>query len=303
VSIVAPAVAQQAPQAVTGAAPGAVAAPGQAGRGGGGGGFTHPDPIDYNNNEGWTSLFDGSTLNGWDGRMDVWKVENGVITAESPTEKPTGTTYLIWKGGEVADFELKAELMPEGPRLNVGIQYRSFLNPPSAQQGQGRGGAAGPGGAAGRGGAGGPGGQQQQTPEQIAFRAAQSAANAKFNLGGPQFDFTNNMQFTGNFYEGGLNRGEIAWRGEVAEAEQGKKARLLAMIGDPEALSGYAKPNAWNQVHIIAIGHTYIHILNGHLMSVFIDKDPSKFRPSGLLALQIEATGKISYRNIRLKKY
>jgi Domain of Unknown Function (DUF1080) len=159
-------------------------------------------------------------------------------------------------------------------------------------------------GSQGRGGPGGPGGPggQAMTPEQIAWRAAQAEANAKFNIGGPQFDYTNNMQFTGNFYEGSLNRGEIVWRGEVAEAEEGKKARLLAVIGDPEALSGYAKPDAWNQVHIIAIGHTYIHILNGHLMSVFIDKDRTKFRPSGLLALQIEATGKVSYRNVWLRK-
>jgi hypothetical protein len=31
---------------------------------------------------GWISLFDGSSLNGWDGRSDVWKVEDGAITGE-----------------------------------------------------------------------------------------------------------------------------------------------------------------------------------------------------------------------------
>ena len=29
-----------------------------------GGGFSQPDPIDFNDHEGWTSLFDGTTLKG-----------------------------------------------------------------------------------------------------------------------------------------------------------------------------------------------------------------------------------------------
>src|SRR5215467_8532801 len=70
-----------------------------AARGQGGGGFKQPDPIDFNEHEGWTSLFDGKTLNGWSGDS-LWKVEDGAITIESTCEKPTGTVYLVWKGGE-----------------------------------------------------------------------------------------------------------------------------------------------------------------------------------------------------------
>ena len=74
--------------------------PGGPGRGGrGGGGFTQPDPIDFADNTGWTSMFDGSSLKGWDGNMDLWHVENGAITVESTCEKPTGTVYLIWPEG------------------------------------------------------------------------------------------------------------------------------------------------------------------------------------------------------------
>jgi hypothetical protein len=49
-----------------------------------------PDPIDFQANEGWTSLFDGQTLKGWSGDQN-WKVEDGAITIESTCEKPTGT--------------------------------------------------------------------------------------------------------------------------------------------------------------------------------------------------------------------
>ena len=70
-------------------------------------------------------MFDGSTLKGWDGSSEVWRVENGAITGESTPEKPSGTTYVIWLGGEPRNFELKAEIKLEGGGANSGIQYRS----------------------------------------------------------------------------------------------------------------------------------------------------------------------------------
>ena len=33
----------------------------------------------------------------------------------------------------------------------------------------------------------------------------------------------------------------VAWRGQMVRAEEGKKPRLLAMLGDPEALGGYVR--------------------------------------------------------------
>ena len=273
-------------------------APGGPGRGGRGGGFTQPDPIDFADTTGWTSMFDGTSLKGWDGNMDLWHVENGTITVESTCEKPTGTVYLIWQGGQPGDFELKAELRGEGAGVNSGIQYRSFIQPPRAP-GEGRG---GPGGApgAGFGGRGGrgpsgpcPSGQPRGTPN--------PAAEAKWNLGGPQADFDGTNRYSGQYYEGGTTRGIVAWRGQVVRAEEGKKPRLLATLGDKDELGGYVKINDWNQYHIIARGNQMIHILNGHVMSVFIDDDATKFRKNGLIGIQIEGTGKVSFRNLWIK--
>ena len=36
-----------------------------------GGGFTQPDPIDFNDHDGFTQIFDGKTLNGWDGSAEI----------------------------------------------------------------------------------------------------------------------------------------------------------------------------------------------------------------------------------------
>ena len=48
-----------------------------------------PEPIDSKDVTGWTQIFDGKTLDGWDGNPDVWKAENGAITAESTADSPS----------------------------------------------------------------------------------------------------------------------------------------------------------------------------------------------------------------------
>lgn len=260
----------------------------QPGRGGrGGGGFTQPEPIDFADHTGWTSMFDGASLKGWEGNMDLWHVENGMIVVESTCEKPTGTVYLIWQGGQPGNFEMKAELRGEGAGVNSGIQYRSFVQPPRQVDGGG-------GGRGGRGpGAPCPSGQPRGTPN--------PAAEVKWNLGGPQADFDGSNRYSGQYYEGGTTRGIVAWRGQVVRTEEGKKPRLLATLGDKDELGGYVKINDWNQVHVIAHGNEMIHIINGHVMSILIDDDPAMFRKNGLIGIQIEGTGKMSFRNLWIK--
>lgn len=72
---------------------------------------------------GFVQIFDGKTLDGWEG-TDRWKVENGTIVAQTTAENPLRqNTFLIWRGGKPADFELKLEYRITGG--NSGIQYRS----------------------------------------------------------------------------------------------------------------------------------------------------------------------------------
>jgi hypothetical protein len=73
------------------------------------------------------SLFDGQTLKGWRGMEGIWRVENGAIVGETtqPKQLPFNT-FLIWEGGEVADFDLTFEYKVEGQGGNSGVQYRSY---------------------------------------------------------------------------------------------------------------------------------------------------------------------------------
>lgn len=249
------------------------------------GGFTQPEPIDFNDHAGWTSMFDGATLNGWDGDTKYWRVEDGAITVESTCEKPTGTIYLVWKGGQPADFEMKLEMRGEGAQVNSGIQYRGAILSPNEAHGPGGHHAAGVC----------PSGQPRGVPPS-------KESQAKWDMLGPQFDFDGRNQYTGQFYEQATGRGIIAWRGQVVQTEDGKKPRLLAKLGDPQALGGYVNVDGWNQLHLIARGHEMIHIVNGHAMAILIDDDAAKFRKSGLIGFEIEGTGKISIRNVWIKK-
>jgi hypothetical protein len=72
------------------------------------------------------SLFDGKTLDGWDGDPKFWRVEDGAIVGQTTKETPTkGNTFIIWKGGVLKDFDLTLDFKIEGG--NSGIQYRSFV--------------------------------------------------------------------------------------------------------------------------------------------------------------------------------
>lgn len=74
---------------------------------------------------GFVKIFDGKTLNGWDADTAFWRVENGVMVGQVfPGKVPKANTFIIWKGGQPADFEFKAEyrISLEG---NSGVQYRS----------------------------------------------------------------------------------------------------------------------------------------------------------------------------------
>jgi hypothetical protein len=72
------------------------------------------------------SLFDGQSLEGWDGNPLHWSVEEGAIVGVNTKENPTkGNTFLIWKGGELKDFDLTLECKIDSG--NSGIQYRSFI--------------------------------------------------------------------------------------------------------------------------------------------------------------------------------
>ncbi len=286
--------------------------------GGAGGGFARGgQPFDYNDNEGWLSLFDGKTLNGWDGDSRFWSVKDGAIYVEPTCEKPTGTIYIIWQGGELSDFILKFD--SKGTEtVNGGVQFRSYLtaDPNVMLRYPGRGGggtvvnaaaaaaaaARAGGGGAGRGpGAGRGGGGGGRGPCANPGTPPTTEEKAKWDMAGPQFDFDATNRYSGQYYEQLSVRGIAAAPGTVVLAEPGVR-RVIATIADKPTLDSWFHKDDYNQFMLIAKGHVTTMFMNGHLVSEFIDNDADYFRPSGKLGIEVESYGAYSTKNIYLKR-
>ncbi|MCW5979058.1 MAG: DUF1080 domain-containing protein [Bryobacteraceae bacterium] len=83
-----------------------------------------PEPIG-GDEAGFQPIFDGKSLNGWEGDARLWRAEGGTLIGEiTPATLLKQNSFLIWRGGVTRDFELKLEyrMSAEG---NSGINYRS----------------------------------------------------------------------------------------------------------------------------------------------------------------------------------
>jgi hypothetical protein len=87
-----------------------------------------PAPID-GDEAGFVSMFDGKTLDGWEGDPKYWRVADGIMTGEiTPETLIRSNTFIIWRGGEPEDFELKVDYRISAAG-NSGINYRSVVVP------------------------------------------------------------------------------------------------------------------------------------------------------------------------------
>jgi hypothetical protein len=234
----------------------------------GAGGFSQPEPMNFQDHTGYVSLFDGASLKGWDGNPRIWRVENGAIVGESTPTNPSGNSYIVNKTVEAHDFTLKFEIKVEGSG-GSGLQYRSKTG----------------------------------IPWRRPIAANLQPVNLNWMQTGPQADFWPSQIYTGQVYSENTPMGIEAYRGQVVEGNGLGARRLMGTIGDLTELGKLVKMNDWNEYTIIARGPMVLHIVNGQLMAAFVDDDPqSSNNGSGNFGIEIEATTKVSVRNIWLKK-
>jgi len=234
--------------------------------------FTEPDPLNFNDHDGYVSLFDGSTLKGWDGNPKFWRVEDGAIVGESTRQNPSGNTYLVYRDMQAKDFTLKFEMKVLG-KGGSGFQYRSQTGIPWLM------------------------------PFSPTVISNTGPVNLAWMMTGPQADFWPSQIYTGQFYSENTPMRIIAWRGQVVENYGTESKKLMGTIGDRKALGDYVKTNDWNEYTVIARGNTCIHIVNGQLMAVMVDDDPkSSNNQSGYFGIEIESITKLFVRNIWVKK-
>ena len=85
-----------------------------------------PEPL-TGEEPGFTPIFDGKTLNGWEGDPKYWRVEDGALVGEiTPETIIKSNTFIIWRGGAPKDFEIKVDYRITAGG-NSGINYRSVV--------------------------------------------------------------------------------------------------------------------------------------------------------------------------------
>jgi len=248
---------------------------GQGRRGGGGGGGRGGAPIPFTDRTGFAPIFDGKSLANWDGDPRFWRVEDGAIVGESAPDKVVNpNTFIIWRGGQPADFELKLEFRISGG--NTGVQYRSV-----------------------------------EMPEVAKWVLKGYQADIDFNNQYTGMLYEERARGflapRGTFGYVGPNQPPAGQRGQEAPAATAKPAGPRGQLGvleDGKALQSQIKQNDWNEFHVIARGNILIHVLNGRVMALFLDDDPAGRSMRGLIGLQLHMGPpmKVEFRNIWLKQ-
>jgi len=80
--------------------------------------------------KGFISIFNGRNLTGWRGNARYWSVQDGCITGVTPQGGVPENNFVVWTGGEPAEFDLKLSYKLQGG--NSGIYFHSKERAPGS---------------------------------------------------------------------------------------------------------------------------------------------------------------------------
>lgn len=224
--------------------------------------------------DGFVEIFDGKTLDGWEGDTTYWHVANGSLIGEvTPTTLLKSNTFIVWKGGTPGDFELKADFKI-AETGNSGINYRS----------------------------------EALTDIPHALRGYQADIDGRNNYTGQNYEERGRTTLA---YRGEIatilsqdNPSDPAsFKAHVVKNAWSKR-EITGSLGNIDSLKSMIKGGDWNTCHIIAKGNRLQHYINGVLMSDVTDNDTLNRKMEGLLGVQVHVGPPmtVEYRNILLKQ-
>lgn len=221
--------------------------------------------------DGYSLIFDGKTLTGWEYDPVYWRVENGAMVGEvTPSTLLKRNSFIIKKNLDTRDFDLKVEYRVSS-HGNSGINYRS--------------------------------GKIDSLP--FALRGYQADIDGQNNYTGQNYEerqrttlafagqtvVVNTLQNPGPLINNIRNN---AWSETV----------VTALTGNVDSLKARIRNDDWNEYHLIVRGNRLLHYVNGALMSDVTDNDTFNRKFSGCLGVQVHVGPpmKIEFRNFRIKK-
>ena len=223
---------------------------------------------------GFKSIFNGKDLTGWEGLPGFWSVRDGAITGQTTAEKKlTTNTFLVWKAGEVKNFELRAQFRlqvnNDAGFANSGIQYRSkILDAANFVVG---------------------GYQADMDTGKYTGMLYEEKGRGILMQPGQKIIIP--------------AAGEAPKSDGQKKAKQKAKVEVVATVTTPEQLAAAYKVGEWSEIRIVANGNHLQHFINGKLTADVTDNDPQKGAKSGVLALQLHQGQPmtVQFKNVQLK--
>ena len=229
---------------------------------------------DQTDKQGFIEIFNGKNLNGWEGDPSYWKVENGNLTGEvTPATILKQNSFIIWRGGAPADFELKMEyrISKSG---NSGINYRS----------------------------------EEVDGAIFALRGYQCDIDGANHYTGQNYEERGRTTLAYHGQTVVLNELDDTISNRPLQAFIKNNAWTKSVVtgspGNVDELNTHIKSDDWNECHLIVKGNRMQHYINGVLMSDVTDNDRQNRKLKGLIGVQVHVGPpmKIAYRHIRIKQ-
>ena len=224
-------------------------------------------------NAGFVAIFDGETLDNWEGDPVYWRVEDGKMVGEiTPENIVDRNTFIIWKGGTPADFELKVDFKISD-KGNSGINYRS----------------------------------ERMNDHPYALKGYQADIDGQKNYTGSNYEERKRTTLASHGQKVVVRTQENPDSPDSFDANivhnAWKSVEIVSSLGDADSLNTFIRDNDWNTCHIIARGNRLQHYVNGILISDVTDEDTVNRSLSGYIGVQVHIGPpmKVEYKNILLK--
>jgi hypothetical protein len=213
----------------------------------------------------FVSIFDGKTLNGWECDTAYWRVENGILIGEITPEKLLkSNTFITWRNGEPADFELKLQFKIS-IKGNSGVNYRSV--------------------------------QVEGVP--FALKGYQADIDGMNRYTGQNYEERGRTTLA---YRGQTTIVNSATNTETIKNNAWVNTKVMKEL-KRDSLQRFIKAEEWNELHLIIKGNRLQHYVNGVLMSDVTDNDPINRKAQGRLGMQLHVGPpmRVEFKNILLK--
>lgn len=223
--------------------------------------------------QGFISIFDGKTLHNWEGDTTYWRVQDGALTGEVRSDNLLQhNSFIIWKGGTPADFELKGEFRISA-NGNSGINYRS----------------------------------ERVAGIPFALRGYQADIDGQNRYTGQNYEERKRTTLAYIGQKTIIN----PCTGSATPDSLRSKVRnnawtcvtVSATLGSADSLTRDVKAGNWNRFHLVVKGNRMLHYINDVLISDVTDNDHIHRTMQGIIGVQVHVGPAmlVQYRQLQLK--